>query len=48
MLRGLGATMGAISGDVHVDNGTRLLRGVGVTAIEGHGRIERVVNKELR
>ena len=40
--RVLGREVGAIYGDIHRDHGVELHRGVGVQAIEGDGRAERV------
>jgi 3-phenylpropionate/trans-cinnamate dioxygenase ferredoxin reductase subunit len=40
--RVLGAEVGAIYRDIHVDHGVRMLLGTGVAAFEGDGRVERV------
>ncbi|MBN2624773.1 MAG: oxidoreductase [Acidimicrobiales bacterium] len=40
--RALGDEMGAVMGELHRDNGVDLRLGVGVAAIEGDGRVERV------
>jgi NADPH-dependent 2,4-dienoyl-CoA reductase/sulfur reductase-like enzyme len=42
LARGLGERMGALCADLHRAHGVRLLCGVGVEAIEGEGRVERV------
>ena len=42
LVRGLGATLGMVCGELHRDHGVDLRLGVGVTAIEGDGRVERV------
>jgi len=42
LLRALGAAMGAACGELHRDHGVSLRLGVGVEAIEGDGRVERV------
>lgn len=43
LARVLGAEMGAVIAEVHREHGVDLHLGVGVTAIEGDGRVERVV-----
>jgi NADPH-dependent 2,4-dienoyl-CoA reductase/sulfur reductase-like enzyme len=42
LVRGLGPVLGMVCGDLHRDHGVDLRLGVGVTAIEGDGRVERV------
>jgi len=42
MVRGLGPELGAVIADLHRDHGVDLRTGVGVEAIEGGGRVERV------
>jgi NADPH-dependent 2,4-dienoyl-CoA reductase/sulfur reductase-like enzyme len=42
MVRGLGPTIGGVCADLHRDHGVDLRLGVGVEAIEGDGRVERV------
>jgi 3-phenylpropionate/trans-cinnamate dioxygenase ferredoxin reductase subunit len=42
MVRGLGPDLGAVIADMHRDHGVDLRTGVGVEAIEGDGRVERV------
>ena len=42
LVRGLGPQMGAACGELHRDHGVTLLLNVGVSALEGHGRVERV------
>ena len=42
LVRGLGATLGAVCGELHRDHGVELRVGVGVTGFEGAGRVERV------
>jgi 3-phenylpropionate/trans-cinnamate dioxygenase ferredoxin reductase subunit len=42
MVRGLGPELGAVIADMHRDHGVDLRTGVGVEAIEGDGRVERV------
>ncbi len=41
-VRGLGETLGAVVADLHRDHGVDVRLGVGVQAIEGAGRVERV------
>jgi NADPH-dependent 2,4-dienoyl-CoA reductase/sulfur reductase-like enzyme len=43
LVRATGSVMGAAIASLHERNGTTLLCGTGVTAIEGEGRVERVV-----
>lgn len=43
LARGLGERMGSICGELHRDHGVDLRCGVGVVAVEGVGRVERVV-----
>ena len=42
LVRGLGAMLGMVCGELHRDHGVDLRLGVGVAAIEGDGRVERV------
>ncbi len=42
MLRGLGAEMGEVCGQIHRDQGVDLRCSLGVEALEGSGRVERV------
>jgi len=42
LVRGLGETLGMVCGELHRDHGVDLRLGVGVAAIEGDGRVERV------
>ena len=42
LVRGLGPVLGMVCGDLHRDHGVDLRLGVGVAAIEGGGRVERV------
>ena len=42
LVRGLGPRMGAACGELHRDHGVTLLLNVGVSALEGRGRVERV------
>jgi NADPH-dependent 2,4-dienoyl-CoA reductase/sulfur reductase-like enzyme len=42
LVRGLGPVLGMVCGELHRDHGVDLRLGVGVTAIEGDGRVERV------
>jgi 3-phenylpropionate/trans-cinnamate dioxygenase ferredoxin reductase subunit len=42
MVRGLGPEIGAVCAALHRDNGVDLRLGVGVEAVEGDGRVERV------
>jgi 3-phenylpropionate/trans-cinnamate dioxygenase ferredoxin reductase subunit len=42
MVRGLGPELGAVIADMHRDHGVDLRTGVGVDAIEGSSRVERV------
>jgi 3-phenylpropionate/trans-cinnamate dioxygenase ferredoxin reductase subunit len=42
LVRGLGPVLGMVCGDLHRDHGVDLRLGVGVAAIEGDGRVERV------
>jgi len=42
LVRGLGATLGAVCGELHRDHGVDLRVGVGVAGFEGTGRVERV------
>jgi len=42
LVRGLGPVLGMVCGDLHRAHGVDLRLGVGVTAIEGDGRVERV------
>jgi 3-phenylpropionate/trans-cinnamate dioxygenase ferredoxin reductase component len=46
--RVLGAEVGAIYRDIHVDHGVRLLLGTGVDAFEGDGAVERVRTSDGR
>jgi 3-phenylpropionate/trans-cinnamate dioxygenase ferredoxin reductase subunit len=46
--RVLGAEVGAIYRDVHTDQGTQLLLGTGVEALEGDGAVERVRTSDGR
>jgi NADPH-dependent 2,4-dienoyl-CoA reductase/sulfur reductase-like enzyme len=43
MIRGLGARIGGLMADLHREKGVDVRLGVGVRAIEGEGRVERVV-----
>ncbi|MEZ2391929.1 NAD(P)/FAD-dependent oxidoreductase [bacterium RCC_150] len=43
LVRALGEEMGAVISSLHAKNGTDLRCGVGVKALEGNGRVERVV-----
>lgn len=42
LARGLGESMGRVCGELHRDHGVDLRCGVGVTRVEGAGRVERV------
>jgi NADPH-dependent 2,4-dienoyl-CoA reductase/sulfur reductase-like enzyme len=42
LVRGLGPVLGMVCGELHRDHGVDLRLGVGVTAIEGDGKVERV------
>jgi NADPH-dependent 2,4-dienoyl-CoA reductase/sulfur reductase-like enzyme len=42
LVRGLGPVLGMVCGELHRDHGVDLRLGVGVAAIEGDGRVERV------
>jgi len=42
LVRGLGPVLGAVCGELHRDHGVDLRLGVGVAAIEGDGKVERV------
>ncbi|HEU5305781.1 MAG TPA: FAD-dependent oxidoreductase [Acidimicrobiia bacterium] len=42
LVRGLGETLGMVCGELHRDHGVDLRLGVGVAAIEGDGKVERV------
>jgi NADPH-dependent 2,4-dienoyl-CoA reductase/sulfur reductase-like enzyme len=42
LVRAVGEAMGAVCASLHLDHGTRLRCGVGVAAIEGRERVERV------
>jgi NADPH-dependent 2,4-dienoyl-CoA reductase/sulfur reductase-like enzyme len=42
LVRGLGPVLGMVCGELHRDHGVDLRLGVGVSAIEGDGRVERV------
>lgn len=42
LVRGLGETLGMVCGELHRDHGVDLRLGVGVAAIEGAGKVERV------
>jgi len=42
MVRGLGPVLGGVCGELHRDHGVDLRLGVGVQAVEGAGRVERV------
>ncbi|GAA2860392.1 NADPH-dependent 2,4-dienoyl-CoA reductase/sulfur reductase-like enzyme [Aminobacter niigataensis] len=42
LARALGNDMGLACAGLHADHGTRLLRGVSIESVEGHGRVERV------
>ena len=42
LVRGLGPVLGMVCGELHRDHGVDLRLGVGVAAIEGDGKVERV------
>jgi len=42
LVRGLGAQLGMVCGELHRDHGVDLRLGVGVAGVEGDGRVERV------
>jgi 3-phenylpropionate/trans-cinnamate dioxygenase ferredoxin reductase subunit len=46
--RVLGAEIGAVYRDIHVDHGVRMLLGMGVEAFEGKRRVERVMTSDGR